>query len=159
MLKNNSKSAPLITATQTFARQIMRGGLVQMSVEMQLLELTFAQIGTLMALDARGTMNVSDVAERTNLSIAAASHLVNRLVVRHLVERRENMVDRRQKDITLSEDGKAFLQRFDTAREKILTAMLEPVDPDLLERLEIVLTEVLNQNAIPKKGFAAQSGE
>jgi MarR family transcriptional regulator, organic hydroperoxide resistance regulator len=159
MLKSKSKTTLSMTATQTFARQIMRGGLGQMSIEMQSLELTFAQIGTLMALDTQGTMSVSEVAERTNLSLAAASHLVNRLVIRDLVERRENAVDRRQKDITLSKEGKAFLQRFDAAREKILTGMLEPLDPDLLERLEAVLTEVLHHNAIAIGGFAARGGK
>ncbi len=154
MLKSKSETIQFKPGSgiREFARRLMRGGLNLISTEMQSLELTYAQIGTLMALQRRGAMTVSNVAENTNLSLAAGSHLVNRLVQRGLLERREDPDDRRQKLVTLSDDGKAFLERFSNAQETILRGMFQAVPPEKLERLEATMLEVLSYQDEAMKG-------
>src|SRR5215468_2019461 len=73
--------------------------------------LTMAQMVAMMLLEKMGPISVSSVAACIKLSPAAASHMVDRLVVAGLVGRSEDPADRRQKRIAITSAGRELIQR------------------------------------------------
>lgn len=70
--------------------------------------LSTPQIHALMYIYHSGGCQVSDLGALTDVSNAAASQMLERLVQHGLVDRRENPKDRRNKLVTLSEKGKGL---------------------------------------------------
>lgn len=71
-----------------------------------------------------GSLTVKDLAERIDRSVSRTSRLVEQLVARGLVVRREDPADRRVRRVQLSEQGKSFLGNIQTKRaEQILGAI------------------------------------
>ena len=67
------------------------------------------QIHALMYIFHAGECQVSDIGNLADVSNAAASQLVERLVQQGLVDRREDPADRRNKRVTLSDKGKSLI--------------------------------------------------
>ena len=72
--------------------------------------LSMPQFSILMQLHHKGACGVSDISERFDISNAAASQLVEKLVQSGHIERTEDPHDRRAKKLTLSPKGAAFIQ-------------------------------------------------
>ncbi len=115
----------------------------RMAAEMQDLELSFSQMGTLFHLRAHGSLTVSALAERAHLSLPAASQLVERLVQRGLLARSEDPSDRRQKRVVLTGAGEALLERIDRLSAEAYGVLLAGVPPELLGRAESALEALL----------------
>jgi DNA-binding MarR family transcriptional regulator len=79
-------------------------------------ELSMAQFGTLMRLHHDANCGVGDIAEQMSISNAAASQLVDKLVQHGLVERTEDVNDRRAKRLRLTPKGHYVLERSRDAR-------------------------------------------
>lgn len=73
--------------------------------------LSLAQFGILMQLHYRSNCGISDISERFDITNAAASQLVDKLVQTGLIQREEDPDDRRAKRVNLTEKGKAFIQK------------------------------------------------
>jgi MarR family transcriptional regulator, transcriptional regulator for hemolysin len=71
--------------------------------------LSMPQLSILMLLYYRPTCGVSDISERMEITAAAASQLVDKLVVSSLLERIEDPHDRRAKQISLSTKGRNLI--------------------------------------------------
>ena len=69
------------------------------------------QISTMMRLHHRGACMVSEIGSHLSVTNAAASQMIQRLVEQGLLERSEHPDDRRVKQITLSEGGRALLEK------------------------------------------------
>ncbi|MEP7000604.1 MAG: MarR family transcriptional regulator [bacterium] len=136
--------APVSTdATLAFGRIMIRGGLQSISTTIQEVDLTLTQLGTLILLQHRGALSVSDVAAHRQLSLSATSHMLSRLVERKFVVRTENPEDRRQKRITLGPEGAKLLVRFDQGREQALVRLFRDVPPSLVTELDDTIARVL----------------
>jgi DNA-binding MarR family transcriptional regulator len=72
--------------------------------------LTMPQFSILMQLHYKGITGLSDVSERFDVSAAAASQLVEKLVQAGYIERAEDPNDRRAKLIKLSPKGKEMIE-------------------------------------------------
>ena len=72
--------------------------------------LSTPQIHALMYIYHAGVCQVSDIGALADVSNAAASQLVERLVQQGLVERKEDPKNRRTKILSLSEKGKGLIQ-------------------------------------------------
>ena len=72
--------------------------------------LSTPQINALMHIYHVGECQVSDIGALTDVSNAAASQLVERLVQQDLVERREDPANRRAKILRLTEKGKGLIR-------------------------------------------------
>lgn len=72
-------------------------------------DLTFSQLRVLFALGAHGDgaecLSVHEIAQQVNLSLAAAGRTVDKLVGTGLVDRREDIADRRVKRVSLTVEG------------------------------------------------------
>ena len=69
------------------------------------------QFSILMQLHHKGACGVSDISERFDITNAAASQLVDKLVQGGLLKRDEDPHDRRAKLLNLSDKGKKLIQQ------------------------------------------------
>ncbi|WP_054522344.1 MarR family winged helix-turn-helix transcriptional regulator [Thermanaerothrix daxensis] len=72
--------------------------------------LSMPQFNVLMALYYKENCAVSDLSERMEITLAAASQLVDRLVQSGLLERVEDPQDRRSKRLSLTPKGRAMVE-------------------------------------------------
>ena len=146
MTISTDQTKRLSASFHAFHRSVMRRTMPQMMAFVKEEGLSMPQMGTLFFLrDGPGT--VSNIAEHLDLSLAATSHLIERLVQRDLVARFENPADRRQKCVELSPGGRAFLgaadERGAAALETVLEAVVQKMPPPLLTALEEALAGVV----------------
>lgn len=73
--------------------------------------LSMPQFGILMQLHYHGNCGVSDIGERFDITSAAASQLVDKLVQSGLIQREEDPNDRRAKLLNLTPKGRDFIQQ------------------------------------------------
>jgi len=110
--------------------------------------LSMPQFGILMNLYHRHTCGVSDISEHMEISPAAASQLVDKLVQSGLLERQEDPLDRRAKLLTLSIRGKALIETGLAARSRWvdeLVATLTPAEYELVAAALGTLTQALDR--------------
>ncbi len=124
-------------------QHVVRRSIAELHTLLQDLHLSLPQLGTLHFLRAEGDQSVSSIAHHVGLSLAATSHLVDRLVGRGLLTRREDPADRRQKRIGLDTDGRALVERIQTEAAGSLDDLLAAIPPELRRRLDDDLREIL----------------
>ncbi|HEX5943072.1 MAG TPA: MarR family transcriptional regulator, partial [Anaerolineales bacterium] len=73
--------------------------------------LSMPQFGILMQLHYRHNCGVSDLSERFDITSAAASQLVDKLVQSGLIQRAEDPNDRRAKLLNLTDKGRDLIQQ------------------------------------------------
>ena len=73
--------------------------------------LSMPQFGILMQLHYRHNCGVSDLSERFDITSAAASQLVDKLVQSGLIQREEDPHDRRARLLNLTEKGRDLIQQ------------------------------------------------
>jgi len=73
--------------------------------------LSMPQFGLLMQMHHKGDCGMSEVSERFDITPAAASQLVDKLVQGGLVQRVEDPNDRRAKLLNLTEKGRELIQQ------------------------------------------------
>jgi DNA-binding MarR family transcriptional regulator len=91
--------------------------------------LSMSQINVLMRLYHHDVAGVSDIGTYLGVTNAASSQLIDRLVQMRLLERTEDPVDRRAKQIRITEEGRSLVERSIRARldwMKELTGSLTP---------------------------------
>jgi DNA-binding MarR family transcriptional regulator len=69
------------------------------------------QFSILMQLHHRGNCGIGDISERFDITNAAASQLVDKLVHSSLIKRQEDPHDRRAKLLNLTDKGKELIQQ------------------------------------------------
>lgn len=112
-------------------------------------DLSFSQMSALHQLRTYAPMSVGGLAERIGLSLPAASHLTDKLVVRGYAQRRENPEDRRAKLLDLSERGQQILEEMDRRFSDTYRVAFSRVSLQTLqattESLETLLQELLKR--------------
>lgn len=104
--------------------------------------LSLPQLVTLHALRCQGSLSISGIAQHLSLSLAATSHMVDRLVRQKLVERRENTEDRRHKQVVITQAGSDLVDWLVHVRTRDITHSLLRLPPALRQRLLDVLDDV-----------------
>ncbi len=104
--------------------------------------LTMPQFVTLHVLVHGGPRTVGAIAGCLRLSAAATSHLVDRLVRAHLVERAEHADDRRQKWVAITRSGRSLVDRVTAERAREFSRVLGRLSPALRRRFVEVLGRV-----------------
>lgn len=135
--------ATLQTSTTTlreFYIELTRPSACDMLHLMRRADLSMPQLVTLLFLHRHGAASISDIGAHLNLSLGATSHLVDRLFSAGFVGRAEDPNDRRQKQVTLTEAGQAFVQEFNQARVEDMTRRLDRLPPTLLDNLLDAMT-------------------
>jgi DNA-binding MarR family transcriptional regulator len=78
---------------------------------------TITQIAALFLIHRKGSNCISDIGDELDITNAAASQMLERLVQLGLIQRTENPNDRRFKQVTLTEKGYQALQESIAARQ------------------------------------------
>ncbi len=125
-------------------QHVVRRSIHELHALLQDLHLSMPQLGTLHFIRAEGAQSVSAIAHHLQLSLAATSHLVERLVQRGLLTRGEYPSDRRQKRVDLATDGQALVGRIQAEAMASLDGLLAVVPSDLRRRFDQDLREVLD---------------
>ena len=106
--------------------------------------LSMPQFGILMNLYYRQTCGVSEIGEHMQISAAAASQLVDKLVQSGLLARTEDPGDRRAKLLTLSDKGRLLIDNGIEARSDWVDELVQALSPEEYEKVATAL-ETLGQ--------------
>ena len=107
MTKSPQFSQAIRSWMDVFMHRSMRGwGLFAKSTG-----LSMPQFSVMMQLHHRGNCAVGDISERFDITNAAASQLVDKLVQSGFIKREEDPQDRRAKMLNLTDKGKDLIQR------------------------------------------------
>ncbi|MEJ7797457.1 MAG: MarR family transcriptional regulator [Solirubrobacteraceae bacterium] len=107
------------------------------------LDLTLTQVKALVAL-SHEELSVKELAERLGLSLPGASRAVDALVARELLDRREDLKDRRQKRLRCTDAGREALRRLDEARLAGLAAFAAKLPDEQCVQLSGALRPILD---------------
>jgi DNA-binding MarR family transcriptional regulator len=91
--------------------------------------LSMPQFGLLMQMHHKGACGMSEVSERFEISPAAASQLVDKLVQNGFVQREEDQNDRRAKLLNLTDKGRELVQRGIQERYRWVEQLAEKLSP------------------------------
>jgi DNA-binding MarR family transcriptional regulator len=90
--------------------------------------LSVVHLNVLMALRARGSLTMSQLAELLDVSVASATGIVDRMEKKGVVERHHSDADRRVVEVHVTERGEALSQAMRAERQVHLTALLAEID-------------------------------
>jgi DNA-binding MarR family transcriptional regulator len=106
-----TSSSQLIQTIRQFLDFAMHHSMRERAHFAKAIGLSMPQFGILMQLHYRGNCGVSDISDRFDITNAAASQLVDKLVQSRLVQREEDPHDRRAKLLNLTDKGKELIQK------------------------------------------------
>jgi DNA-binding MarR family transcriptional regulator len=93
------------------------------------LRLGFTQLAALYAIDGPASLTIADLAEAIGRSASATSRVVTSLERRGLLQRLEEVADRRQRLLRLTPAGQALLAVVDRARAEEFLAVVRRLPP------------------------------
>ena len=102
--------------------------------------LSMPQFSILMQLHHRGNCGIGDISERFDITNAAASQLVDKLVQSGFIKREEDPHDRRAKLLNLTDKGKELIQQGIEERYRWVDQLAEKLTVE--ERVQV--SEALN---------------
>jgi DNA-binding MarR family transcriptional regulator len=108
-------------------------------------QLTLPQMVALHVLRYEGPLSTLRLVDDLRLSASATSHLVDRLVEKGWVTRRENPDDRRQRTLEITPAAIEMLDAMAAARTREFAVAFTLVEPELRGRLCDVFEEVIQQ--------------
>jgi DNA-binding MarR family transcriptional regulator len=122
---------------------LMRGTSQQLYALITELDISITQMKTLHALDdLADEVSVKDLGDRLGLSLPGASRMVDALLRRGWLERREDPDDRRMKRVGITPAGREVLQRIETARLAGLEDYAVSLTPEQRARLSAALSDL-----------------
>lgn len=102
--------------------------------------LSMSQINVLMRLYHHDVAGVSDIGAYLGVTNAASSQLIDRLFQMGLLERTEDPVDRRAKQIRLTPQGRSLVERSVKARLDWMKELTSNLTPDQQQQIAEALT-------------------
>ncbi len=142
-------------AIRRWAEVFMHRSMAEMRRFMEAHGLSFAQMSVLFHLHRASACRVSDLGARLDVTNAAVSQLVERLVQSGLVERVEDPRDRRVRRLQLTAAGQALVDQAVAARERWLESVLDRLSPEERERIAEAL-DLLTEAA--RRGEGDETG-
>ena len=125
--------------TEIFARR----SIYEFRKFMEEAALSPSQVHTLMRLYHEGSCGISDISSHLGISNAASSQMVERMVGQGLLERAEDPLDRRVRQVHLTDRGRALVDESTQARMcwmEALTQALSPQDQEAIITGLVLLT-------------------
>jgi DNA-binding MarR family transcriptional regulator len=104
------------------------------------------QLRALTALGQAGPANLGSLADEMGVTVSTASRLVDRLSTAGWVDRAPSRHNGREISLTLTEEGRSLLRRYDDRRLLRLRSHLERVPPDRQEGVVGALAELVGDS-------------
>jgi DNA-binding MarR family transcriptional regulator len=122
---------------------LMRGSSQQMYALIAELDVSITQMKTLHVLaDGGSEVSVKELSDRLGLSLPGASRIVDALMRRGWLERREDPDDRRMKRVRITDEGRKVLDRIEAARLAGLEDYAASLTPEQRTRLSSALSDL-----------------
>ncbi len=134
-----------------FGKALWRELVIGFAAQLGELRLGFTQLAALYTIADGGTTTIADLADALNRSPSATSRLVDGLVRRRLMERREEPDDRRMRSVWLTERGRALVALVDRSRASQFLAVVRPLPSS--ERAVVAMgVAALATRAVSRRG-------
>jgi len=140
-----------ISERVAMGRALWRELVIGFAFQLGELRLGFTQLAALYVLADGSATTVGDLADVLGRSPSATSRLIDGLVKRRLVERREEPEDRRQRLVALTQRGQALLRSVDRARADQFLTTVRPL-PTTERALVAMGVAALATHAISRRG-------
>ncbi|MBE3598941.1 MAG: MarR family transcriptional regulator [Limnochordaceae bacterium] len=105
--------------------------------------LTVSQLECLKYLQRHGSCSAAELADGLHMTPPAVTKLVDRLVRKGLVTRKERADDRRSVEIALTDSGRRAVERIRERRSRIFEMILSRMSPEDQQQLEHALRAFL----------------
>lgn len=115
-MSNKIINSPIERTTRKLFSMVIERLAVVISKE----SLSFSQVAALHIIDREGFININDISNKLNLSVSATSRMIDELVKKEFVERKEDPKNRRVKILSLSPNGENFMNNLSIERVKIV---------------------------------------
>lgn len=106
--------------------------------------LSMPQISILMQLHHKGPCGMSEISNRFDITAAAASQLVDKLVHNELIQRTEDPNDRRAKQLALSNKGSEFIKKGTDERYRWMNNLEDTLSAEEQKKISEALTLLIN---------------
>lgn len=147
-MSNRIINSPVERFTRILFSKVIQRLAVVVSEE----HLSFSQVAALHIIDREGVVNVNDISTSLNLSMSATSRMIDELVKKDLIERKEDQENRRAKTLSLTTSGKKFMDTLSIERVKIIEESAQALaDKVPLKILKIVSRKIFKNNSEAKK--------
>jgi DNA-binding MarR family transcriptional regulator len=94
------------------------------------LEISREEIRAMLLLDSGERLTMSHLAESLGVPLSTATHTVDRLVAKGLVERNRSEEDRRVVEVQMSQYGRTLQESFRGKRKLVARSWLEPLSDE-----------------------------
>jgi DNA-binding MarR family transcriptional regulator len=122
---------------------LMRGSSDRMYALIAELDISITHMKTLHVLaDGGSEVSVKELSDRLGLSLPGASRIVDALLRRGWLERREDPDDRRMKRVRITAEGRTVLDRIEAARLAGLEDYAASLSPEQRTRLSSALSDL-----------------
>lgn len=147
-MSNRIINSPIERFTRILFSKVIQRLAVVVSEE----HLSFSQVAALHIIDREGVVNVNDISTSLNLSMSATSRMIDELVKKDLIERKEDQENRRAKTLSLTTSGKKFMDTLSIERVKIIEESAQTLaDKVPLKILKIVSSKIFKNSSEAKK--------
>ena len=137
-MSNKIINSPIERFTRILFSKVIERLAVVVSEE----HLSFSQVAALHIIDRDKTVNVNDISNKLNLSMSATSRMIDELVKKELIQRKEDQDNRRAKIISLTPAGETFMNNLSVERVKIIELSASTIaDKIPLKILKIIKQE------------------
>jgi MarR family 2-MHQ and catechol resistance regulon transcriptional repressor len=126
-LPENDELRALMSA---WIRMVMRNSMKSLIRYTKDNGLSMSQTAALFKIRGEGACGVNDIGEDLQISSAAASQMMDKLVQLGFVHRSENPEDRRGKRLVIADKGTAFLQGSGNARIQWVDDLVDSLTPE-----------------------------
>jgi DNA-binding MarR family transcriptional regulator len=126
----------LIQRISLLQRDLGRAWAHDRSMPVLLSTLTMQQFKVVMILSLQGSVSGQELAQKLGVGLGTVTGIVDRLVARDLVDRREDPADRRIRRIGLTDHGRKFTDEIADAGLARFRMVLERLDTETLHDFE-----------------------
>jgi DNA-binding MarR family transcriptional regulator len=126
----------LAQSMSQFRRAIIREFVAGMVRAFGNFDFSLPQMATLLLLDEEGELTIKQVAEGLSRSVSATSRLLDQLVERGMISRREDKRDRRVKRVAITERGRTLVTTLERERADAQMAVMEYLSAQ--ERTDVI---------------------
>ena len=103
------------------------------------IELDSTLFSLLVGIDRLGPVGVMELADRTGRDYTTVSRQVSKLQAQELIVRRPSQADARVNEALITDKGREMVAAIDTARNRVVTAMLTDWSDEDVQRLALLL--------------------
>ena len=143
----NMSNKILNSPIERFTRLLFSKVIERLAVVVSEEQLSFSQVAALHIIDRDKTVNVNDISIKLNLSMSATSRMIDELVKKELIQRKEDQDNRRAKIISLTPSGETFMNNLSVERVKIIELSASTIaDKIPLKILKIISGKLFKNN-------------